>query len=240
MDLIESQQLGPEQACSHWYYRSKFKLLEKSLASVLRNHPSPKLADFGCGDGIFLKLIERSGLMSAEQMTGIDSGYARAQQSGEIRMLPEFPPGGKFDVILMMDVLEHVEDEQAVLAEVLKHLNSGGTLFITVPALPILWSRHDEILLHYRRYTLSSLKSLLSAFQELKIFRLHYYYGLLLPVAAPLRFFKRHSTETQTDLQPAPALLNLLLVALFELELHVARWNRLAGLSAVAVCRLEK
>ena len=57
MDLIEAPQMDGQQALKHWYYQAKFKLLKKYLLPALRENPQASLADFGCGAGIFLKLI---------------------------------------------------------------------------------------------------------------------------------------------------------------------------------------
>lgn len=243
MDVIESSQLNPEQAFHHWYYRSKFRLLRKYLRGFSLANPRVRLADIGCGEGTFLGFLEKRGVYTPEQMLGIDPAYAAQgqAQSGRAVIVPRRPADTAFDVVLLMDVLEHTDDDAALLGEAAEALKPDGYLFITVPAFQWLFSAHDRFLGHRRRYTRASLGTLLAQQGDVEVLRLHYYFATVFPLAAPIRLLRRSQEgRSASDLKRLPYFLNLILRAATYLELPLARWNTLAGLSVVAVCRKRK
>lgn len=161
-------------------------------------------------------------------MTGVDIAFSEATQAidGNARILPAWPKDTLFNLILIMDVLEHTKDDAAVLRDVAKHLAPGGYVFITVPAHRWLFSAHDRFLGHYRRYTKTSLAQTIAACAELEILTHHYYYASILPFAAPLRLMRRSKEDTTaSDLKYLPRSLNWFLRVLTYLELPVAEWN---------------
>jgi SAM-dependent methyltransferase len=169
-------------------------------------------------------------------MIGIDPAAPDGERSigGTVPILTAWPDE-PFDLVLLMDVLEHIEDDAAALAQTWAKLKPGGHAFITVPAFAFLWSRHDEVLGHHRRYTRDSLQRLLETIPDLRIKRLHYFYALIFPIAVAVRRFRRKAKESASDLKPAPAWLNLVLRKGLSLELILAPYNRLAGLTVVAL-----
>lgn len=86
----------------------------------------------------------------------------------------------QFDLITALDVVEHIEDDQSAVDHMMQMLVPGGTLLITVPALPALWTQHDEMNKHFRRYTRQSLTELLAPHGELLDCR-YLYTSLALP-----------------------------------------------------------
>lgn len=87
-----------------------------------------------------------------------------------------------FDVLCLLDVIEHIEDDRTFLSDIMSRMRSGAKLIITVPALQSLWSAWDEVHGHYRRYDKNMLRSLFSD-QQGKIGELNYFFPELLPVA---------------------------------------------------------
>jgi hypothetical protein len=137
-----------------------------------------------------------------------------------------------------MDVLEHTDDDIAVLQNTVEHCQSGGYLFITVPALQFLWSKHDEFLGHRRRYSLRSLRKLITNCQELEIMHMHYFFASILPIAGIVRLAKRWlGRANKSDMMPAGRITNWILLKILTFELNWSLRNHFAGLSAVAVCR---
>lgn len=240
MDVVEGGQLSFDQAVQHWYYLSKFHLLQRSLRRLpLRG--DERLADFGCGLGVFLRLLELNRVLPAKNMCGVDSAFtsvARVPHT-EIPIYPSFSDhGAAFDVVLLMDVLEHIEDDTGALAHVARHCKTGSHLFITVPAFPFLWSKHDDFLGHYRRYTERSLRDLVLRCGGLSIVATHYYYGAIFPVAAAVRLLRtRRKTEHSSDLKPVAGPINTALALAGRVESRLAPLNHLGGLSVVALCR---
>ncbi|MFM8364029.1 MAG: class I SAM-dependent methyltransferase [Verrucomicrobiota bacterium] len=240
MDVLEKEQIGFEAAAGHWYYRAKFGLLESWLRGTGLDLEKSRIADFGCGEGLFLALLAREAGVPAENLCGIDSadrGDSRVPL-GKITIHREFPPGASFDAILLMDVLEHIDDDAVALADAVRYCKPGGRFFLTFPAMPCLWSRHDEFLGHKRRYTLPAVRDLLAKCHDLETESVFYFYASILPVAAPVRWFRRvFGSALSSDMKPVAPLFNFLAGVLLSTESLVCRWNRLAGLTLVATCR---
>jgi len=238
MDVIENEQLSTSQAVKHWYYESKYQLIKKHLSSLGLNLSEITIADVGTGIGLFLHKLEIDGLASPERSIGIDPAQPESSQAvnSRIPLAPYFSEGRQFDVILMMDVLEHVEEDAKLLNATLQHLKDGGYLLVTVPALPFLMSAHDRYLGHYRRYTLESLRDLIASNKCLIPICTHYYFASILPIAIPWRVFnKNKSSKAGSDMKAASTTLNIFIKIICRLELVLCRHNKILGLTAVAV-----
>lgn len=240
MDVVESAQLKTAQAFRHWYYRAKFHLIRSYLRQIPSLNDQSRIADFGCGLGTFLTYLEKKDIFQASQMRGIDVAFSSPTQSldGTVQILPTWPTDILFDLILMMDVLEHIEDDTSILNEAARHLTPKGHIFITVPAFQWMFSAHDRFLGHYRRYTEHSLRTLIGRCGELEIVKVHYYYASIFPLAMPLRLIRRNKTMTSaSDLKFLPEFVNWLFRVVTYLELPLAQWNHLFGLTVVALCQ---
>jgi SAM-dependent methyltransferase len=242
MDVLEKEQLSREEALSHWYYRAKYELLRNWLRETVVDLDKASLVDIGCGEGLFLEMIANDRIIPSVNLCGIDPAYAEAQFfcGGRIRVAPRLSAESAFDLVLMMDVLEHVDDDRSVLQEAVDCCVPSGHLFITVPAFMWMWSAHDRYLGHKRRYSLSSLRCLLESVEHLKIERLCYFYAPILPVAALVRLWRKSANEASaSDMRAVPKLVDRLLFEVGRLESKVARVNRLGGLTVVASCSKE-
>ena len=240
MDVVKREQLSPQQAFSHWYYQAKFGLLLAHLKSVACLRAGTRVADVGCGVGLFLTLLERTGCIRPEHLVGIDPAHPPGVTAigGQAAILPAWPVGEAVDVALLMDVLEHTPDDFAVLRETAGHVEKGGYVFVTVPAFSWLRSMHDRFLGHYRRYSHASLGNLIRRCPELEIVALHYYYASIFPAAVPWRLARRHaSVGAGSDMRSLPRWLNGLLKWITRAELALAPHNHVAGLTVVALCR---
>ena len=149
MDVKELSQIsGPPEA--HWYYAAKFDL----LVATVRAFRAQRVVDVGAGSGVFARLLlERT---DCQEATCVDPAYERDQDetvNGKILRFRRGYEGRDFDLILLMDVLEHVDDDVALLSNVAASVSPGTPIFITVPAFGFLWSAHDVFLDHRRRYT---------------------------------------------------------------------------------------
>jgi len=241
MDILEEGNLSTEDALRHWYYRAKFGLLEKHL-KLAKVTSAGEIADVGCGLGLFLRMLRRAG-RPARSLTGVDIGFSetRTDPVDGFTIHPSWPEGTGYDAILMMDVLEHCPDDLSVLREATGHLKPGGTMFITVPAFRALWSAHDVFLKHCRRYNRRELGELIAREPRLKIESLHYFYGLLFPIAALQRWLHRKVTDPKSsEMKKLPAPLNAVLLLCCRIESVLMRLNCIAGLTVVARCRREK
>jgi len=131
---------------------------------------------------------------------------------------------------MLMDVLEHVDDDFKFLNEVVKRCRGECRVFITVPAFMSLWSGHDVFLGHKRRYRLGQLERLASS-AGVHVDGGYYVFGAIFPAVWAAR--KLRGSKPGSDLKPPPPLLGPVLEAVCGLELPMRRLNRLFGLTAV-------
>lgn len=138
----------------HWWWRSRERWLLAWIERLDRQSPRQRVLDVGCGDGLLFERLEELGV----EVEGVEPDAAvlnDARWRDRIRVAPVeagIDPPVAYDLVLMLDVLEHIADESRALATARAALRPGGHLLLTVPALAWLWSRHDEANAHYRRY----------------------------------------------------------------------------------------
>jgi SAM-dependent methyltransferase len=144
----------------HWWYRGRRRVLRAVLDGLPLPPPErASILDAGCGSGRTLDDLSRYGSAHGTELNqlGIEATRRRGH---EVRAAPvESIPYGdaSFDLVTCLDVIEHTDDDRAALRELRRVTKPGGRLVVTVPAHPRLWSRHDEVNGHRRRYTRRSL-----------------------------------------------------------------------------------
>lgn len=236
MDLKEDQILGKSVA-NHWYYRSKAAAMLRFVAHL----HAKNLLDVGAGSGFFSKYLLTH--TTAETAWCIDPYYPEEREENHAGKPIQFRhecSESNADLVLMMDVLEHVDDDLALLSEYINKVSSGSHFLITVPAFQFLWSGHDVFLGHYRRYTLSDVTKLMEA-AGLVVEQRAYYFGLVFPLAAAMRLagklLGRNADEPHSELKQHNPLTNSVLSMVCKAELPVFKFNRLAGLSVFCLAR---
>jgi SAM-dependent methyltransferase len=227
----------------HWWYRGRRTVLERVIAQ-LRLPARSRILDAGCGSGRNMVDLARHGVVTGIELSDTSVALARERDCGEVieGSVLEMPfAADSFDLAASLDVIEHLEDDLAALRELRRVVAPGGALLVTVPAYQWLWSGHDEINHHHRRYTRSSL---LQVAREAgwEPARTTYFNSLLLPAAIALRLLDRFSTKTtesSLDLWIPPPVLNWLLERPLALEaVLIGRGRRIpAGLSLLVVLR---
>lgn len=153
----------------HWWWQARHQVVMRKLAEVSRsekrNRADLRLLDIGCAGGVafddFSQFGQVSGIEPDRRL--IDPHSPWAAHIDECVFDNNYKADNQFDVILMLDVLEHIEDDAGALACVFELLRPGASAILTVPALPSLWSVHDEVNHHFRRYTRASLVNRLAA-----------------------------------------------------------------------------
>ena len=227
----------------HWWYAGRRKVLDGAIAALgLPAHA--RILDAGCGSGRNMVELARFGAVTGVELSDTSVALARARNAGEVveGSVLEMPfATDSFDLAVSLDVIEHLEDDLGALRELRRTVAPGGQLLVTVPAYQWLWSGHDEINHHHRRYTRRSLQR--AAEQAgWRQTRTTYFNSLLLPAAILLRVldrFSRKTTESSLDLWIPPHPLNTALEQPLNLEAAlIARGGRIpAGLSLMAVFR---
>ena len=210
---------------AHWWFLGRRAVI---LAEMARRLPAggARLAELGCGSGGMLEALGRFGTA-----VGVETDPAlreRARERGlDVRAgaLPDAIPleVGRWDAVCLFDVLEHVDDEAGALAACRRLLGPGGRLFVTVPAYAWLWSPHDELLGHRRRYTARTLRQVAER-AGFAVERLTYFNTLLAPPIMAVRLARAALRRSGHDLdRPAPWL-NRALAACFSAEARLLAW----------------
>lgn len=235
MDLKEEDILG-QRIEDHWYYRAKLKAVQRELADI----SFERVLDVGAGSGFFSRRILAT--TPAREATCVDPNYTVETEetiAGKPLRFLRKVEGSPADLVLMMDVIEHVQDDIALVGEYAASAASGTHFLVTVPAFMWLWSGHDVFLEHYRRYTLAGLTDVLRK-AGLQMVHGHYFFGAVLPMVAAVRGWKRLTQKGQpagSDMKPVGRPINEALFGLSALEVSLMRLNRLGGTSVFALAR---
>src|SRR6201995_4077813 len=176
----------------HWWYRGRRTVLERVIAD-LRLPARARILDAGCGSGRNMVELGRHGTVTGIELSDTSVRLARERGAGEVveGSVLEMPfEADSFDLAASLDVIEHLEDDLAALRELRRVVAPGGALLVTVPAYQWLWSGHDEINHHRRRYTRRSMQRAAEAAGWRQV-RTTYFNSLLLPAAILLRVLDR-------------------------------------------------
>lgn len=213
---------------TYWWHVSRILWAEHIINRCVDNPSSSNVLDFGCGTGGFLQALNKR--MRFRSCLGVDvSAVAieHAKRRGDNYQCSAFSDlsevSGK-DIVFLMDVLEHVEDDALLLTSIIKELKPGGFLLLSVPASPRLYSSWDETLGHYRRYTMRQVCSLVERAGGSLIYKRHAFAYLI-----PLIYWKRVLQGTTFDdhsctFPPVPKAVNSLFLCLTRLELASSRF----------------
>lgn len=227
----------------HWWYQGRRRVLECAIER-LGLPEDACILDAGCGSGRNMIELAHHGVVTGVELSGTSVRLARERGAGEVieGSVMDMPfDDGTFDLTVSLDVIEHLEDDFGALRELRRVTKPGGALLVTVPAYQWLWSGHDEVNHHHRRY---SRRTLLAAAQSAgwRLERSTHFNSLLLPAAILLRAlerFKPAATKSSLDLWVPPAPLNWALRQPLNLEAAIiGRGGSIpAGLSLLAVFR---
>ncbi|MBS0517318.1 MAG: class I SAM-dependent methyltransferase [Proteobacteria bacterium] len=232
MDLKEEDILGADIA-RHWYYRSKAAALRRAVKGLQPR----RILDVGAGSGFFSRHLLTEG--DARSALCVDVGYAADRDdsvAGKPILFRRDCGPTDCDLVLMMDVLEHVDDDAGLVRHYAAKVPGGSHFLVTVPAFQFLWSGHDVFLEHKRRYRLEEIEATMRK-AGLTVVRGAYYFGFIFPLAAAVRLAARHDTTPRSSLSRHGALTNSILRAICAAELPLFPINRLAGLSAFVLAQ---
>jgi 2-polyprenyl-3-methyl-5-hydroxy-6-metoxy-1,4-benzoquinol methylase len=227
MDLKEEDILG-DGIARHWYYRSKAAALRQAVKGLKPR----RILDVGAGSGFFSRHLLTEG--GAESALCVDVGYDKDRDervAGKPILFRRDCGPTDCDLVLMMDVLEHVEDDSGLVRHYAGKVPSGAHFLVTVPAFQFLWSGHDVFLEHKRRYRLGEIETTMRR-AGLAVVHGAYYFGFIFPLAAVVRLATRRDTAPKSSLRSHGALTNAILTAVCAAERPLFPINRLAGLSA--------
>ncbi|MEO7826783.1 MAG: class I SAM-dependent methyltransferase [Allosphingosinicella sp.] len=223
----------------HWWYRARREILADLIERRIALPQNPRILEIGCGTGHNIVMLKRFGRVDAIEIDAAARAIA-SQRLGHPVMDAPLPAltgveDRAYDLVAILDVLEHVEADREALESIARKLKPGGRILIAVPAHPWMWSAHDVVNHHKRRYTRKTLSAVVAS-AGLKLEMMSWFNSLLFPLAAAARFAgKVRGKEDSDDALPA-APLNALFQAIFALERYaIGRVPFPPGVSLVAI-----
>ena len=225
---------------NHWWFVGRRAV---AFDVLKRTHAQGTLLDIGLGTGYNARLFKKIGFA----VDGLDPAPEAIEFATTIApdisvIQAPFPSmevkSDAYDVAALLDVVEHLEDDEAALREVRRGLKPGGIAIITVPAFRFLWTKHDERAHHFRRYRKSELVHAIRA-AGLEPEFVSYYNFFLFPLIALVRIVtKTLGREEGSDFDRTPGFLNVILATIFGSERFLLRFSPLPfGVSLIAVVR---
>lgn len=234
-----------KQEESHWWFAARSAIVRRIIDKYGNLKPGETVLDIGCGTGAILKELSAKYDVVGLDMSPLAVEYSRKRGLKNVFQMPvqEFPKD-KFNVktAILLDVIEHIDDDVAVLRAAGDIVGPNGRIIITVPAHMWMWSSHDVINHHKRRYSMESLKESLDR-AGLEPLKLSYYNTLLFPLAAAKKFMDRErpSDEAHEAVDQPGALVNTVFKKIFASEKYlVPSINLPFGVSLLAVVRPKK
>lgn len=236
---------------NYWWFRARRKVINETIKKYIPRNllKSLNVLDFGCGTGGNHSLLSKFG-----KVIGVDISeealmiHKNKYPDSEIYNLasiqrPSF--NRSFNLVLMADILEHVDDDSGLLKFIKQYVASEGYLLITVPAYQFLWSEHDEALQHKRRYSYSQLAKQLHG-AGFKINYASHFFASIFPLIVLYRFInkilnllKPRKTLPTTSYAGNSLFFNTILTLLFSVESFLMKFFSLPfGASIIILAQL--
>ena len=208
----------------HWWYVARRRILADLIAREVKLPGDARILEIGCGTGHNFEMLRAFGRLDAIEVDGEARALASRRLGHAVGDAPLPALGGvperAYDLVCLLDVLEHVEEDEAALASIAGKLAPNGRLLVTVPAYPWMWSAHDAAHHHKRRYSKRALRRVVEA-AGLEALKIGYFNALLFPLAAAARLAGRVAGKTESDDTLPPAPVNALFRGVFGLERHL-------------------
>jgi SAM-dependent methyltransferase len=238
MERVVYQQMA-ELDDRHWWYRARREVLAELIRREVRPPKDAKILELGCGTGHNLAMLSGFGHVDGLELDEEARALSEKRLGRKVMSapLPELAgvPNRRYDLVGAFDVIEHIADDAAALASIAAKLKPTGKFVMTVPAHQWMWSSHDVVNHHKRRYSKAALKALIEA-SPMKLDRIGYFNSLLFPLAVAQRGASKLRREDDADVSLPPAPLNAALEKIFAAERYlVGRLPLPPGLSLFAV-----
>jgi SAM-dependent methyltransferase len=238
MERVVYQQMA-ELDDRHWWYRARRKILAELIRREARPPANAQILEIGCGTGHNLAMLSGFGHIDGLELDDEARALSEKRLGRKVMSspLPELAElsNRHYDLIGAFDVIEHIDDDAAALASIATKLKPGGKFVMTVPAHQWMWTVHDVVNHHKRRYSRRSLKALIER-SPMKLDKIGYFNSLLFPLAVAERAASKLRGREDADVKLPPAPLNATLEAIFRAERYlVGRLPLPPGLSLFAV-----
>ena len=223
MDLRETHKFdGIEEEVNHWWIRTRFNYINRIIE--YHNSKNINIVEYGCGtcNNIYHLINNSPHSSKINSIIGIDPNltnleipdWAKARNCSLENSLPiEY----QADIVIALDVLEHIQADYSALKEWKNTIKPNGLLLISVPAFQHLWSRHDIFLGHYKRYNKNTLIDLAESV-GLKVVKIHYIFSYIYPVVYLVRKCLPNKFNRNGDLKKSNHFVNTILSFIGYLE----------------------
>jgi SAM-dependent methyltransferase len=223
----------------HWWYRARRDILAEVIERRIPLPADARILEVGCGTGHNLAMLGRFGQVEGVELDAPARALAERRSGRPIldSRLPELlgVEADTYDLIAALDVIEHVDEDRASLAGIASKLKPEGRILITVPMHPWMWTAHDVVHHHKRRYTAKALRRAIED-AGLNVDLLSPFNSLLFPLAAAARLAGKATGKQSSDDALPPAPVNKLFETIFGLERHlVGRVPLPTGVSLLAI-----
>lgn len=224
---------------NHWWFKTRARIILFLIDKDLENLPKKalKVLNIGAATGKTSEILNKYGAVTSLEFDLDCCIFANNELglniiNGSILALPF--PDDSFDLVCAFDVVEHVADDLLAIQEMKRVCKKGGMITVTVPAFMSLWSHHDVVNEHYRRYTKTNLSQLFAA-NQLKCYKSTYYNTLLfIPIYVFRQFSKlvpknwiRSGAGSDATITPENGLFNNFMGKIFSLELPLLKFSNL-------------
>lgn len=219
----------------HWWFTVRLQILEDYVKRKIYNGSPLKILNVGIATGATSQMLEKYGDVTSLEYDEDCCEFLREELGMEVinGSVLELPfADNEYDLVCAFDVVEHVEDDVLAVQEMKRVCKTGGDVFITVPALMSLWSQHDEVNHHFRRYKMKGVKALFTKENDGKErYSTYFNSKLFLPIylfRQLSNILPKRKTEKNSGSDFAVfnnGLTNKLLAALFKIELY---WLRIS------------
>ena len=225
----------------HWWFTARRRILDGVIERIVRPPKDARILELGAGTGHNLAMLSRFGQVEASELDPVARNIAGERLGRPVieAALPDLSmfPAGAYDLVALLDVLEHVTDDKGSLTAILERLKPGGALLLTVPINPWMWSAHDVAHHHHRRYRKHEIRKLaIDAGYEIDM--LSPFNSLLFPPIAAVRLVGKLTGKDDSDDALPSAPINKALDTIFGLEKGlIGRVPLPFGVSLIAVLR---
>lgn len=225
----------------HWWFTARRRILDGVIERIVRPPEDARILELGAGTGHNLAMLSRFGTVEASELDPIARELASERLGRPVveAALPDLSmfPAGSYDLVALLDVLEHVPDDKGSLKAIHELLKPGAALLLTVPINPWMWTAHDVAHHHHRRYRKQEIRKLAEG-AGYQIDLLSPFNSLLFPPIAAVRLVGKLSNKDDSDDAMPSAPVNRILDTVFGLERSlIGRVPMPFGVSLVAVLR---
>lgn len=239
MDKLQYIKMEKNES-KHFWFIGRREIIKKILSKHIKKRKDNKILEIGVGTGGNIQILSEYGEYFGIESSMVAKEILKHKNKNKniiYGFYPEKKYKEKFDIITLFDVLEHIEEDETALKSIYDNLSENGKLIITVPAFNFLWSNHDVIHHHKRRYNKKELKEKIEK-AGFTISKISYFNFFLFPLVLITRLIKKVLKLELKEEEISSNIVNNILKKIFLLETKIINnFNLPFGSSIIVVCK---